>query len=153
MKLFLNTYCILLAFTMLINHNCFAQNDIDTTVNINGVVLNEYDEPIIAASVEVYVDKELIEKTTTDFDGKYILNNIPLTASRICAKYIGYKIHDLIIDEVNLKENNTFNFSMTPQLPVLTEYEIIIACPPMIDKFSTGNKRSVSGEEIQHMSR
>ncbi|MGK0366080.1 MAG: hypothetical protein ACI85O_003151 [Saprospiraceae bacterium] len=68
----------------------FLQLQAQTTQNIKGTVLDkDTRQPLLGATVEV-MDLEVTKGTTTDIDGKFVIENVPTGRHDIQASYLGY---------------------------------------------------------------
>lgn len=126
----------------------------DSTVTITGTVVDENDEPIISAVVEVIVNEKVIAGSLTDIDGKYSIENIPVADMELLTRYIGYTSIRTIISKSEIRNNNVVDISMSPSLEeIITGILIRVFDPTLYDVHSTGNNRTISGDEIHNMSR
>lgn len=118
---------------------------------IKGTVVDENNEPIINAVIQVTTGGIQKGGGVTDFDGNYLVK--PLDAGRyeISIKYLGYKesiVQNILVQpnqetDVNVKLQPT---AETMDEVVITEYKV-----PLIDKNQGGNQKTMTSEEIEVM--
>lgn len=87
-----------------------------------GTVVDENNEPMIGASVQLSSDKTV--GTTTNTDGYFSLTNVPDTETHLNVRYIGYKTQ-----KVSIPTNDVVDIHMTPSSEVLEGIESI-GCTP-----------------------
>lgn len=83
-----------------------------------GTVVDENNEPMIGASVQLSSDKTV--GTTTNTDGYFSLTNVPDTETHLNVRYIGYKTQTVTYPS-NDGSNVTVTIHMTPSSEVLNE--------------------------------
>lgn len=87
-----------------------------------GVVLDENQEPL--PGVEVYIE-ELHIGTTSDFEGNYVLKNIPKGTHKLQFSFIGYSTFNSTIEIIS--QNINLDVSLTPSLFHMDE--VIVSAP------------------------
>jgi hypothetical protein len=82
---------------------------IDTAIcEISGQVVDEKKEPLIAATVLVYLNNELKGGNVTDFDGMYTIKPLPPGSYNLLVTYTGYDslmVTSLIVGSGCTKQN------------------------------------------------
>ncbi|MBQ8500860.1 MAG: TonB-dependent receptor [Bacteroides sp.] len=124
-------YLTLLA--LLVMFTAWAQE-----VTVNGVVVDEMNEPLIGATIQV---KNTAKGVVTDFDGKFsisVQNNATLVIS-----YIGYQAQ-----EIKIKGQKSFNIKMEPDNAMLDEV-VVVGYGSMKKSDLTGSVSSVSSKSIE----
>lgn len=87
-----------------------------------GTVVDENNEPMIGASVQLSSDKTV--GTTTNTDGYFSLKNVPDTETHLNVRYVGYETQ-----KVSLPTNNIVDIHMSKSSEVLKGVESI-GCTP-----------------------
>lgn len=132
MKLKLIRFLLLSFVTM----GCFI-NLAAQTRSVSGTVLEKgADQPVIGATVRVKGHETL--GVITDFDGKFLIQNVPSTAKKIIVSYVGLKTM-----EVSIKPNMVIMMEGDSEL--LDEVVIEVA-------YGTAKKTSITGA-ISNISR
>lgn len=130
---------------------CFTQLSAQGTGSIQGTVLDDKNEPIFNAVVEVYLGGVVKAGTVTDFDGNYVVK--PLLTGRydVKVKSLGFK--DNIVTNVVVAPNKIteVKIKMQPDATHLQEVVVREYKVPLIDKFSGGNTTIKTSEEIERM--
>lgn len=124
---------LLLLFVLCIELSVFGQN-----IQVTGNVHDEAGEPIIGASVIV------VGATTgvaTDFDGNFILNNVPANG-KLKVTYIGYNPA-----EVNIKGQTNIDITLVEDSQVLDEV-VVVGYGTVKKSDLTGSVSSVTTEKL-----
>lgn len=87
-----------------------------------GTVVDENNDPMIGASVQLSSDKTV--GTTTNTDGYFSLKNVPDTETHLNVRYVGYETQ-----KVSLPTNNVVDIHMIPSSEVLKGVESIGCIP------------------------
>ena len=112
-----------------------AQN----TISIKGTVISSEDNlPIIGASVQVL---GTTIGTTTDYDGNFVINNIPSTSKKVKFSYIG-----MISQELPIKPN--MKVTLNPDTKVLEEV-VVTGMMKMDKRIFTGATNNLSASDIK----
>lgn len=118
---------------------------------IRGVVLDkDTHQPLIGATVQV-LDLEAIRATTTDFDGRFELTEVPVGRHRLQSQYLGY---DTYISE-NIILNSAKELDLTIELVEvgLAMEEVVVHARNMahepLNELAMVSTRSFSVEETQ----
>lgn len=123
-----------------------------TSGAITGKVVDEKGEPIINATVQLFIANTVKGGAVTDFDGNYLIK--PLNPGRydVKVKYIGYKESITKNVLVQPSQNTEVNFKLYidegAQLEevVITEYKV-----PLIDKYQAGSTTVKTSDQIERM--
>ncbi|MFN3556664.1 MAG: TonB-dependent receptor [Bacteroidales bacterium] len=103
-----NFYISLLLIICIGNHNVLAQ----TTQTIRGVVVDRQ-SGLSLPGVNVYIEgSEPLIGTATDFDGKFIIKNVPYGRYNIVAQYVGYEMSVQSNVQVGSGRQVEINFSI-----------------------------------------
>ena len=121
-------------FALLCTVSSFAQK-----ISIKGVVIDENDQPLIGATVQV---KNSNTGAATDFDGNFELKVTP--KSTLIVKYIGYKDQ-----EVKVRGEQTLKIKMVPDYAQLDEV-VVVGYGAMKKSDLTGSVSSVSSKAIEN---
>lgn len=89
---------------------------------VTGTVVDENNEPMIGASVQLSSDKTVC--TTTNTNGYFSLKNVPDTETHLNVRYVGYETQ-----KVSLPTNNIVDIHMSQSSEVLKGVESI-GCTP-----------------------
>ena len=112
-----------------------AQN----TISIKGTVISSEDNlPIIGASVQVL---GTTIGTTTDYDGNFVINNIPSSSKKVKFSYIG-----MISQELPIKPN--MKVTLNPDTKVLEEV-VVTGMMKMDKRIFTGATNNLSASDIK----
>jgi iron complex outermembrane receptor protein len=111
-----------------------------TSQSISGVVLDEINEPLLGASVII---KGTPIGTTTNMDGKFIINKIPVDAKWIIVSYVGYASKEVLIDF-----NNPMIISLSVNAQSIDEI-VLIGYGSAKKKDVTGSVTSITAKEFQ----
>lgn len=82
------------SFVLLLLTICFSGHLLAQEMEVSGLVVDEDQEPLIAANVYV---KGTTKGATTDFDGKFVLNINPETDEILVVSYTGYATEEIEI--------------------------------------------------------
>lgn len=122
-------------------------DNVTDSVEISGTVLDDNNEPVIAA--EVIVRSANYEKHyVTDFDGNYSIT-VPPGTYDLVVKYIGFKqsvttkIKGDRSTKVNVKLHRA-DEELYGDIIMTTGYVV-----PLINKFEGGNTRTITSDEIE----
>ena len=126
--LFLSTVFLLVNFTILAQEN----------IAVSGTVSDDTGQPLPGASVFV---KGTTAGTQTDFDGNYLLENVPTNATLIYS-YIGFTRQ-----EVEVNSRNTINISLKEDAQALDEV-VVVGYGQQKRSDITGAVVSIKSEEI-----
>jgi hypothetical protein len=85
--------------------NGFIENKLDSTVTIQGAIKNPEGEPIEGVLVKIGTNISAL----TDFEGKYILENVPLGLRTLSVSKLGYSA---IFDELFIINNTSNDFEL-----------------------------------------
>lgn len=124
-----------------------AQN---ATQTVKGQIIDQQSEiPIIGATV-LWLNSEEIVGTTTDLDGYFYLNNIPVGRQAFQISYLGYESITLPNVEVTSGKEAVFNVKMVESIEVLNEVVISgkVAKDKSINEMATISARTFSLEEV-----
>ena len=94
----------------------FAQTAQQQKQSVSGVIKDATGEPVIGASV---LEKGTTNGTITDFDGNFILNNVPEKGILVIS-YIGYKAQ-----EVNISGKTSIKVVVKEDTEVLDEVVVV----------------------------
>ncbi len=111
-----------------------------TAQSVSGVVLDELSEPLFGASVVI---KGTTIGTTTDMDGKFIINKIPSDVTFLVVSYVGYEKKEVLIDFKNLM---LINLIMDTQG---LEEIVLIGYGSAKKQDVTGSVTSITAKEFQ----
>lgn len=136
----LKKYLLPVLVILFYNPSLFAQ-----TGKISGKVVDENDEPLIAANV-------LIDGTNqgaaTDLDGYYSILNVRPGTYTLHFKYIGYQTK--IISNVVVNADRTTNLDVELKSEIIEgEVVNVIAKKPIIEYNQTSSVKNVSSDEIK----
>lgn len=111
------------------------------TLKVTGEVISEEDGlPVIGASVLV---NGTTMGTITDFDGRFTLLNVPVSAKNLEISYVGMKTKTVAIKEV-------LKISLAPDSELLDEV-VVVAYGAVKKSSFTGSAATVKGEDIAKM--
>jgi TonB-linked SusC/RagA family outer membrane protein len=113
---------------------------ISQNISIKGNVRDNTGEPLIG--VTVVVENEEAHGTVTDFEGNYLLENVPTNANLIFS-YVGMS---KLIEPVNGRR--TINVTLSPDTELLDEI-VVVGYGTQKKATITGAISSVGGEDLQ----
>lgn len=117
-----------------------------TTGKLVGTVRdNVNNEPLIGVNVEI---PKLQIGAATDFEGYYLLNNIPPGTYKIVSSYIGYKNIEIQQVQITVDKTTEINIEMQSTTLELDETITIIAERPLIRKDVTSKRAVVDGNML-----
>jgi len=135
---------IVVSFMQVINLSLFA----GTTGKITGTVTDaNTGEPLIGATV-IVVGTKLGAKT--DFDGNYVILNVPPGTYEVRATYVGYQPKVLKGIKVSVDLTSRADFKMGTEEIQAAEV-VVTAERPMVIKDMTATRAAVSSEEIRSL--
>ena len=111
-------------------------------VTINGLVLDETDQPMIG--VTVFLKGNTGVGTTTDFDGNFSLN-LPNLNQTLVFSYVGYQTY-----EITLNGQNNLQVKLKPDLQTLDEV-VIVGFGTQKKRFTTGAISKIDSEELENL--
>ena len=79
-------------------------DDVTDTPKIIGKVFNDNNEPLIGATVLIYQNRQFKYGATADFNGEYLIQNLPKGRYDIQVNILGYD--DVWLQDVNLEDRN-----------------------------------------------
>jgi len=103
---------LMFIFLCMYSIGIFAQN-----INVTGFVTDSKNEPLIGVTLKIIGESE--KGTVTDFDGKYVLPNIPSNA-KIEVSYVG--MQKQVID---VKGRTTINIVLSEDTELLDEVVVV----------------------------
>lgn len=118
------------------------------TITISGTVVDENDQPLINAVVQVSDGDRMVGGAVTDFDGKFTVRTLATKSYLISVKYIGYYEKTIELSADNLSKR--LHVKMEAGMPTLgdmiihTEYN-----PPLINKSHGGTQKIIKSDEIE----
>lgn len=124
----------------------------NNTLTISGALTDENDIPAASVIVEAVINDKIIDGDVTDTNGKYIIKNIPFADLTLRTYSLEYSKKEIFLPKYDLHKKKVFNISLTTVETFNNDCNFYTPLP-LIDKYSTGNNRTISREEIQHMSR
>ncbi|MFT6358386.1 MAG: hypothetical protein ACJAYJ_002607 [Saprospiraceae bacterium] len=117
------------------------------TQTISGSIFDETNhEPLIGANIIVLDHKPLLG-TITDYDGQFIIENVPVGQRTIEISYTGYEIKT-INDKLNSARPWTLEINLKPESQTLTAAVVRPDSEPVNELFSVST-RSLSSDEIE----
>lgn len=140
-------YLLPVVFVAMICNPGFAQSGI-----IKGKVTDkDTKQPIPFTNVALLVSDTVATGSTSDFDGIYIIYDVPPGAYDLKASFVGYKT--LTVKDVVVKAGQItfYDFEMEVTALALEEIEIVEYKVPLISKDKTTSGATVSSWEIQKM--
>lgn len=120
-----------------------AKPIIPQKVTVNGLVIDETDQPMIG--VTVYAKDNTGIGTTTDFDGNFSLN-LPDLNQTLVFSYIGYQTQEIV-----LEGQNNLQIQLSPDLQTLDEV-VIVGFGTQKKRYTTGAISKVNSEELENLS-
>lgn len=87
----------------------------------------------------------------SDFDGEYIIVNVPSGSYNVIASYIGYVKTKTTYVRVLTDLTTHLDFTLTPTAISLKEEVVVIAQTPLVKKDLTSTESRVTAEEIEEM--
>lgn len=142
-------YLLTITFLVLTNIALFAQN----TQTLKGQILDAQSEtPLIGASVEIIGLENT--GTTTDYDGYYLQEDIPLGRYTVLISYLGYETSTIPNVPLDAGKQTVLNISLTESLVKLDELTITaeVAKNKAINELSVISARQFSMEEVNRYS-
>ncbi|MCD6013023.1 MAG: TonB-dependent receptor [Flavipsychrobacter sp.] len=135
-------YLLLLGFIGL-SGVAFAQNG-----EISGRVLDDKKEPLINATVQVFLGGIMKGGTVTDYDGNYTIKPLDGGNYNVIAMYQGYD--SMMVTEVVVSPNKrtTINFDMKKKTTALKTFTITAYKKPLVDQDKSGGSTILTKEEI-----
>ena len=124
-----------------------AQN---VTQTVKGQILDKQSEiPIIGATIQ-WVNNENSLGTTSDLDGYFKLENIPVGRQALQINYLGYETLTLPNIEVTAGKEVVLNLTMVESVEVLSEVVVTaeVAKDRAINEMATISARTFSLEEV-----
>lgn len=121
------------------------------TGEIIGQVVDENNEPVISAVVEVLQSGIAKGGGATDFDGNYIVKPLAPGKYDLRVKYVGYREYLTTNIVVAANRPVEVNVKLSPSSQMLEAVEITEYKTPLIDKFNAGANPVRTGEELEQM--
>jgi hypothetical protein len=139
-------------FTLLIltaTFNIFAENDGDLSQTVRGTVVDKQTKwPLIGATVFILNQKPTIG-ATTDMNGEFALENVPLGRQSIQITYVGYE--PMLINNLQVTSGKELVLNLELEEKVYSAKEVVITAKNdksgAINKMATVSTRSFSIEE------
>lgn len=117
-----------------------------TTGKIVGTIVDKTNgEPLIGVNIEI-VDKKL--GGASDFDGYFMINNIPPGVFTLVASYVGYKSVEVQNVKVTVDQTTTIQIEMEETTLDFTETIVVVADRPLIKKDVTSKRAVIDGNLI-----
>lgn len=134
------------------NQVLWSANDYGSGSSINGKVIDEENEPVIGAIVQVVQGGISLYGTYTDIDGSYTIKPLPPGRYNLKISYIGYKDHHITnviappdkTTYVHVKLHNDGGGTLNEI--VVTAYKV-----PLIDKYNPGTTITLTSDQIEKM--
>lgn len=104
-------------------------------------------EPLIGANVFI---EGTSQGAATDFNGNYVILNVPPGVYTVRISYIGYETNIVNGIRIIVDQTTTLNLSLGAQ-SIETEEVVVIADAPMVKKDETGSISVVSRQEIESL--
>lgn len=144
------TYAIFVC--LLLTTIAYSQKEVSQT--IKGTVIDEQSKyPIIGATVQLLIETKLIG-TTTDIDGKFILEDVPVGRNILKVTYIGYKEAILSNILVLSGKETVLQIKIEEQVTALDEVVVYAnkGSKEAINGMASGSVRVLSIEELSRFS-
>ncbi|MCB0697270.1 MAG: carboxypeptidase-like regulatory domain-containing protein [Chitinophagaceae bacterium] len=136
------------------------------SINITGTIVDEHNEPVIFAVIQIFKDSILKGGTTTNEDGKFSISIQGKSKYTLIAKYVGYEeehiqistdssLNNIVIKlqtNINIDEvyiTSGYVVPLIEKIPIKSTVEI--KRKTQIDKFEGGNSKTIYSDEIEHM--
>ncbi len=130
------------------SNNLFAQK---LTQTIRGIVKDKIsDEPLVGVSVTLNSDENI--GTTTDLNGKYELENVPMGRQQFKFSYIGFQT--IITEGIIISANRSEDLNISMSEGILLDNVQIVAdgnASAPINELATVSARSFSVEETERI--
>lgn len=129
-------------------------NNDDTTSNndsitISGVILDDRNEPLVYATIQVYSDSVLICGTLSDFDGKFSCKTTKRQNLSLKVNYVGYKTTELSLEEFNKQQQQSIMLHPSPSNMTTGDIIIIDNNKPLLDPYEGGQSETFSSDDIE----
>ncbi len=142
---------LILAITILMSFNSYAQEHL--TQAIKGVVVDkETDFPLIGVSVLLVSPEGNALGTTTDIDGKFVLEKVPVGRQTLQFSYIGYRMMTLPNVFVNSAKQVVLQVHLEEDAVALQSVTVVADRRQAINEMAALSARSISMEEITRFS-
>lgn len=128
------------------------QQEDDTTGNdsitISGTVVDENEEPVIFAVVEIYHNGVVAGGAVVDFDGRFVIKLLAAKDYAVRVRCLGYNEKTVEVPLENLNKGLLIKMEASNQVLegelIYTEYN-----PPLIDKWHGGTQKTIKSYEIE----
>ena len=135
-----------LTFLALLGYGALAWGQTPTQT-IRGSVVDKYThEPLIGATVQV-MDLESMPGTVTDFDGMFVLEDIPAGYRTIECSYVGYQ-KVVVAHLVKAAQESVVEIQLEGSV-TLQGVEVVAHSTAAVNPFAPIGSISISGEELQ----
>ena len=118
------------------------------TQNVKGTVIDKASEfPLPGAEVQIIANEEKFG-TTTDFNGEYIISNVPIGKIRIEVRYAGYNTQSRDNIELDAGKELVINFYMTEQVNKLKDVVIKVKKKNERTAFAVASNYELDAKQI-----
>lgn len=121
---------------------------IDTSnLSIKGVLLDRKGEPLMFANVAITQNGQFITGTQTDFDGNFVITNLPKGHYQLECSYVGF--YTKKINKIEIKENQSLEITAIMFQGIEIE-QVYTNCGPQIINASDLTRETIfSAKELQ----
>lgn len=150
LKTCIRLFCKLFQFLFLslISIQAFSQT---LTQNVRGVVVDKVSQSPMPGAVVVLLHSEPLKGTSTDADGKFVINNIPVGKQTLKITYMGYK--ELVIPNITVNSGKEVVLNIQLEENITEAKEVVITAKieknKPLNEMSTVSTRTFSVEETQ----
>jgi len=140
---------IIILFLTIISGKLISQNNYTQT--IRGVVLDKYSQTTLPGATVVLLGSNPIIGTTTDLEGNFKLNNVPIGRQGISISFLGYNTAYLSGLNLSSGKEIVLTIELEEQVTKLSEVVISAKQPKNValNKMATVSARSFTVEETE----
>ena len=121
------------------------------TASIQGKVTTENDEPVLFATVSLYLDGVLVKGTETDFDGNYHFPNLEAGTYEVEATYVGLETKREYNVKVKKDKVVVMDITMKDSGELMEAIEIVEYKVPVVEFDNTTSGRVYSASDIRNL--
>ncbi len=136
-----------------------TEHDTDTetadSIVIKGVVLDEINEPVIGAVVQIFHKDTVIGGVITDIDGLFniaiagTLNN-DLKTANLKVSYTSYHTKEILLKKFDISKSIKIQLELNVK-GLLGDLIILEYKVPLIDKWNAGTNTTITSDQIEKM--
>lgn len=139
---------MLMAFAIMLSINLFSQT---LTQTVRGVIVDKTSQVTLPGAALVLVNSDPLVGVTTDADGKFQFNNVPVGKQTIKISFLGYKEVTLQNLSINSGKELVLNIQLEEDIQAMKEVVVTskVEKNKPLNEMSTVSTRTFSVEETQ----